>query len=129
MKHEFVEFIPDELDDNTLYVSIDYGTATHKCFCGCGNEVITPITPTDWSLIFNGETVSLHPSIGNWSFECRSHYWIKNSKVQWATEWSDTQVDFGKRMDKEKKNKYFEKSNEQLDIKITIWKKIKNIFM
>lgn len=129
MKHEFVEFIPDELDDNTIYISIDYGTATHNCCCGCGNEVITPITPTDWLLIFNGETVSLHPSIGNWNFECRSHYWIKNSKVKWASEWSDTQVDFGKRMDKEKKNKYFEKSNEQLDMKMTIWKKIKNIFM
>ncbi|MFC4855982.1 DUF6527 family protein [Actinophytocola glycyrrhizae] len=24
---------------------------------------------------FNGETVSLSPSIGNWSFPCRSHYY------------------------------------------------------
>jgi len=34
--------------------------------------VVTPLSPTGWSLIFDGETVSLYPSIGNWNFPCRS---------------------------------------------------------
>jgi hypothetical protein len=37
--------------------------------------------------------VSLDPSIGNWSFPCRSHYWIRNNKVRWAENWSQARID------------------------------------
>ena len=74
LKHEFVEFIPDELEQGTVYVSIRFATASHLCVCGCGNKVVTPIRPTDWTLTFDGKTISLNPSIGNWSFPCQSHY-------------------------------------------------------
>lgn len=87
MKHQFVEFIPDELEDGILYVSITYATVLHKCGCGCGNEVVTPLSPMDWQLTFNGETISLFPSIGNWSFPCRSHYWIRKNEVVWVKDW------------------------------------------
>jgi len=70
LRHEFVEHIPEELEEGVLYVSITYATAAHKCACGCGREVITPFTPTDWKMTFDGETISLAPSIGNWNFEC-----------------------------------------------------------
>ena len=59
--HEFVEFIPEELKEGVLYISINYATASHLCCCGCGNRVVTPITPDDWKLIFDGVSVSLHP--------------------------------------------------------------------
>jgi len=65
LTHEFVEFIPDVLKDGTLCVSMEYATVVHKCCCGCGKEVVTPLSPTDWNLIFNGKTISLDPSIGN----------------------------------------------------------------
>ncbi len=84
LQHKFVTNIPDQLEDGVLYISIEYCTAIHKCICGCGNEVVTPFSPTDWSLTFNGKTISLNPSIGNWNFECKSHYWIKNSKIEFA---------------------------------------------
>jgi hypothetical protein len=84
LKHEFVEFMPSELKPGTIYVSIRFGTASHLCCCGCGNKVVTPLRPTDWKLIFDGKTVSLDPSIGNWSFACRSHYWKKRNRVLWA---------------------------------------------
>ena len=67
---EFVEFIPKELEDGVVYVSVTYATAVHKCCSGCGNKVVTPISPTDWTLIFDRDTISLDPSIGNWSFPC-----------------------------------------------------------
>lgn len=84
MQHKFVEFIPDDISSGILYVSLNYRTAVHKCACGCGEEVVTPITPKDWKLTFNGEAISLHPSIGNWSFKCRSHYFVKNNKIAWC---------------------------------------------
>jgi len=88
LQHKFVEFIPDVLEDGILYISIEYCTAIHKCVCGCGNEVVTPLSPNDWELTFNGKSVSLYPSIGNWNFDCKSHYWIKNSIVKHIRKWS-----------------------------------------
>jgi hypothetical protein len=41
LTHEFVEYIPDDFKDGTIYVSVAFATAAHKCCCGCGNEVIT----------------------------------------------------------------------------------------
>ena len=90
--HVFMESIPERLDANTLYVSIKYATAIHSCACGCGREVVTPLSPTDWTLSFDGRTVSLSPSIGNWSSPCRSHYFFKKDRIRWAPAWSDEEV-------------------------------------
>jgi hypothetical protein len=30
---------------------------------------------------FNGDAVSLHPSVGNWNLRCRSHYVIRDGRV------------------------------------------------
>lgn len=100
ISHEFVDAIPDHVQEGVLYVSLEYATAVHSCCCGCGKEVVTPITPTDWKLIFDGESVSLFPSIGNWSFDCRSHYWIERGRVQWAEQWSEAQVHHGRVRDR-----------------------------
>lgn len=108
LKHEFVEFIPGELKEGTIYVSIRFGTASHLCVCGCRNKVVTPLRPTDWKLIFDGKTISLHPSIGNWSFPCRSHYWIRNNRVQWAEQWSQGRIDAGRAYDRHAKEVYFD---------------------
>ena len=108
LRHEFVEYIPDNLNDNTIYVSIKFGTVAHKCCCGCGNEVFTPLRPTDWKLIFNGKSISLEPSIGNWSFECKSHYWIRHNDVIWAAQWSQEKIDIARIYDRSAKEQYFE---------------------
>lgn len=111
LSHRFVEFIPEILEDGVLYVSIEYATAAHKCFCGCGNEVITPLTPTDWKIIFNGESVSIYPSIGNWSFSCRSHYWIENNKVIWSWKWTQQEIDDGRAFEALVKKKYYSQNS------------------
>lgn len=82
---KFVDSIPEQLNEGILYICEKYYTAAHKCCCGCGEEVITPLTPADWSIRKEGNTVTLHPSIGNWSFPCRSHYWLKRNQVVWAS--------------------------------------------
>lgn len=92
LEQRFVENIPDTLEEGVLYVSVQHETVIHKCCCGCRQEVVTPLSPSGWSLIFNGETISLKPSIGNWNFECKSHYWIKNNRIHWSSEFSEQQI-------------------------------------
>ena len=105
--HKFVDLIPDELEPEVLYVSLDYATVTHLCFCGCGQEVVTPLSPTDWKLTFDGVSISLSPSIGNWSFPCRSHYWIRSGRILWAENRSDEEIAVGRELDKAKKDDFF----------------------
>ena len=106
IRHEFVEFVPNELADRTLYISIPYATAVHKCLCGCGSEVVTPLSPTDWELGFDGETVSLDPSIGNWSLPCRSHYWIENNVAYAAPQWTSEEIESARTADKHLRERY-----------------------
>ena len=111
LAHEFVKTIPDELEESTLYVSMDYATAVHTCCCGCGREVVTPLSPTDWALSYDGVSISLNPSIGNWSFECRSHYWISKSEVRWARHWSRDRIDAGRAYDRRLKERYYARND------------------
>lgn len=78
---EFVEAFPTPLQPAVLYVSISYRTTAHLCCCGCGEEVIAPLGPAQWALTYDGDTVSLHPSIGNWTLPCKSHYVIRRNQV------------------------------------------------
>ncbi len=112
---EFVTAIPDKLAAGTLYVSMEYATVVHRCCCGCGNEVVTPLSPTDWKLTYDGEVISLHPSIGNWSFKCRSHYWIRGNLVHWAGPMSDTQVQAIRQHDLETKAAHFGNLSAETD--------------
>lgn len=92
LRHEFVDYVPKLLDDGVLYVSIRFGTAVHRCACGCGQQVVTPLGPAEWKVTYDGRTVSLAPSIGNWSYPCRSHYWIDEGRVRWACAFSESEV-------------------------------------
>ena len=92
IEHRFVDAIPARLEEGVVYVSIGFATVVHKCLCGCGQEVVTPLSPTDWRLTFDGASISLDPSVGNWSFDCQSHYWITRNRVRWAGKMSREQI-------------------------------------
>ena len=79
----------------------------HRCACGCGNKVVTPISPADWQLFYDGDTVSLTPSIGNWGFPCRSHYWITHGQIRWSRAWTDDQIAAGRARDDRGRAQYF----------------------
>lgn len=108
LRHEFVQYLPSALEEGVLYVSVPYATAAHKCCCGCGHEVVTPLSPTDWTLSFDGRTVSLDPSIGNWSFPCQSHYWITRNRVDWARQWTQKQIAANRANDSHAKEKHYQ---------------------
>jgi hypothetical protein len=107
IRPEFVDFIPDAMEEGVLYISVRYATASHKCACGCGEVVVTPIKPTDWTLTWSGETVSLNPSIGNWGQPCQSHYWIVDNRIIWASKWSYSEIAANRAKDRRAKARYY----------------------
>ena len=84
LRAEFVETMPNTLDDGVIYISQKYRVALHNCGCGCGEEVSTPLGPTEFSVHMDGDRVTVTPSIGNHDFACRSHYFIKHGSIIWA---------------------------------------------
>lgn len=107
LRPEYVELMPKVIEEGVLYISKKYCTAIHKCCCGCGQKVVTPLKPTEWSLSVTAGCVTLRPSIGNWSFPCRSHYWIRNNRVVWAGDMSTAEIERGRRLDRAAKQEYF----------------------
>lgn len=102
LRPEFVEFIPLELEEGVLYISMKYATTVHLCACGCKQKVVTPISPHTWSISYNGEGVTLSPSIGNYEQECMSHYFIRNNRIIWCPNYWN-KVDIPKKRKKRKK--------------------------
>ncbi|HEY8684414.1 MAG TPA: DUF6527 family protein [Chloroflexota bacterium] len=107
LEPRFVDYVPDKLTEGVLYVSMTYATAAHLCCCGCGEEVVTTLSPTDWQLAFDGRTVSLKPSIGNWSLRCQSHYWIRRNRVEWSAQMSADQIAAGRATDRIRKEQFY----------------------
>ena len=128
---EFVQAIPRKLEGETFYISTDYSTIVHSCCCGCGHEVVTPLSPTDWKLIFDGISISLSPSIGNWSLPCQSHYWIVENKVEWADQWSSKQIEAGRADNQQIKQDYYKRIHDIVNPKAdqlqqSLWARVWN---
>ena len=131
LSHEFVEYIPETLADGTIYVSVRFATAVHLCCCGCGSEVVTPISPADWQVTFDGVSVSLDPSIGIWSLPCQSHYWIRRNRVVWARRRRRNEIEAGRLQDRLTQEQYL--GGGVADVSIgrgartekSLWRKIK----
>jgi len=112
MEHRFVRSVPEHPEVGVLYVSIEFATAIHKCCCGCETEVVTPLSPTDWQMTFDGETITLSPSIGNSTWPCGSHYWIERNRVIWVPKWMPWQTKRGRAVDKRAKRTQFDKTDK-----------------
>lgn len=82
----FVHFIPEETEEGILYISEEYKAVIHRCCCGCGHEVSTPIDSmfNGWTLTKNEGLVSLSPSIGNFQLPCNTHYFIRDNQIIWC---------------------------------------------
>ncbi|WP_395742379.1 DUF6527 family protein [Prosthecobacter sp.] len=75
---------------------MEFATVIHLCACGCGNKVVTPLKRAGWELSYTEDGVSLYPSIGCWSFACRSHYWVRQNQVVWSDDWSNAEIRNGR---------------------------------
>ncbi len=127
LRNEFVDHMPEQLDDGVLYVSMRFGTVVHRCACGCGEEVVTPLGPVEWRLTYDGRTISLEPSIGNWSFPCRSHYWIDEGIVRWARGFSKAEIALVRQKAWTRRNSYYQTERGEVpgrDTKPSSWRSI-----
>lgn len=124
----FVDSAPDQLEDGVLYVSEKYRTVIHKCCCGCGEEVVTPLSPVEWRLHKEGATVSLYPSIGNWDYKCKSHYLIIKNQVVWAGALSKRGIDLARARDKLQKKEYIAVTNSQKSWLDRLWSLLAKFF-
>lgn len=85
----FVDVIPEVIEENKLYVSEKYKTATHKCLCGCGLKTITPLGGgRNWEIVksYDGKKISLIGSVSNYNFPCKSHYIITSNIANFCKE-------------------------------------------
>ena len=81
---ELLHRVPEVPQSGILYACLDCNVVVHLCACGCGEKVVLQIDPNFWKVDYDGESLSLHPSIGNFQYPCKSHYWIRKNKVIWA---------------------------------------------
>jgi len=96
----FVDEMPEVLEDGILYVSQECCVALHNCACGCGEEVSTPLLPTEFTLTMHEGGASVWPSIGNHDFACASHYIIKRGEIIWAGKMSRHDIEWGREKDR-----------------------------
>ncbi len=107
LRLEFLDLVPDRLEPGVLYISVRYKSVQHSCCCGCGRKVVTPLSPTGWRMTYDGRTISLWPSVGNWQKDCGSHYIIDRNRVRWARRWSEEEIAAGLERDRDIKRDYY----------------------
>ena len=83
---KYVNTIPEDLEENVIYISEMYKVSVHNCLCGCKSKTVLPINciiegkDMGWQLTKNQDnTISFTPSIGNYQLPCQSHYVITNN--------------------------------------------------
>lgn len=90
-----LETMPDNgmMDYGKIYVSLKFELAIHLCACGwCTRQTVTPfyneafpVGNRGWQYSETDGKVTLAPSIGNWNMPCKSHYYVRNGKVEWLS--------------------------------------------
>ena len=115
LKPSFVEFVPDHLEEGVLYISERFRTCSHNCCCGCGEEVVLPLSPAEWRLSRDGAAVSLWPSVGNWDYACESHYVVRRNQVLWAGSMTAHQIKRVKQRDQVALRSHVDSTNAARD--------------
>jgi hypothetical protein len=67
-------------------------------------------------MTFDGESVALWPSIGNWNLPCRSHYIIRDGRAIEAEPWSDQQIASERERDRRAKDICYNQRQQDLPV-------------
>ena len=117
---KYVANLPEQLEEGVFYICEEFDATAHKCCCGCGEEVYNKLGPAKWQLTKERDgTVSLYPSVGNWKYACRSHYWIENNRVIDAGAMSNRTINAIQKRDRRDRDKVIAQHNAQT--KQSLW--------
>lgn len=125
---ERVQYLPKQMSPGVLYVSEEYKVAGHLCACGCGEKVVVPLGPAEWTFWETAGRPSLRPSIGNWQLPCRSHYVIRDGRIEWGDTWSEAAVVAGRRAEEARRAAYYAKLDRERGFWRRLWKWILSFF-
>lgn len=106
--------MPSRMREGELYISVKHRLTEHLCACGCGEEISLPLGRCDWRIVFDGETISLSPSVGNWRLPCGSHYIIHENATKWCRPWSQSDVIRNRKRDQAEKLKEIAKRRPRM---------------
>ena|ERR1700685_4084060 len=121
---KFIDLLPPILSDGVVYISLEHCTVVHMCCSGCGERVVNGLNPAQWKLIFDGETITLDPSIGNGALVCNSHYWIKKNQVIWAKPLTAKQTQISQLADLDDVVAHYAPSPKKRNIRLrSFWKR------
>lgn len=78
-----------DLDEGVLYIVDDSPYVQYLCPCGCGSDVLLPTNKHErgydgWGFVETGGAVSLSPSVYSSGLPCKSHYFIRNNRIDWC---------------------------------------------
>lgn len=78
-----------ELEDGVFYVVDDSPYVEFNCPCGCGKVVELPTKKHQpdfdgWDFREKDGKVTLAPSVLSSGFACKSHYFIRENRVEWV---------------------------------------------
>jgi len=123
IRPQYVEQLPDRLEEGVLYISEGFDLTAHKCCCGCGEDVYNKLSPVKWRLIKtrDGSSVSLDPSVGIWKYACQSHYWIRENRVIDAGRMSAWAIEAIQQRDRRDRDRYIARLNAQ---PVNLWERI-----
>lgn len=137
IRPQFVDHIPEQLADGVLYICQAHRIAVHRCCCGCGEEVVTPLSPADWAIRLDGSMVTMQPSIGNWGLACHSHYWIRRNKVIWARSMTQSEIARVREQDRKDKAAFIGSANrakglpglsDQTGLNPSLWQRLRGLW-
>lgn len=128
IKPDYVPLLPEMFEEGVLYICEEFGLTAHKCCCGCGEDVYLKLGPAKWELTkeSNGN-VSLDPSVGNWKYACKSHYWIMNNRVIEAGRMSARAIEGVQKQDRRDRDRHIAQLNARpgSESSNSLWQRIR----
>jgi hypothetical protein len=114
VKPQYVDELPDELEEGFFYICEAFDLTAHKCCCGCGEDVFNKLNPAKWRLEKRSDgSISLFPSVGNWKYACSAHYWIKANQVIDAGPMNARTIEAVQEQDRRDRDRYIAQVNSQ----------------
>jgi len=83
--YKFIEEEPDKLEGDIIYIRANFALVM-ICPCGCGEKLYMNLNKASlnakWDFKIE-DKITIIPSI-NRTVGCKSHFWVKNGKVEWC---------------------------------------------